>query len=137
MLNKTDLKQISQTRLAEARILLRNKKYEGSIHLCVCSIEMALKKIICDTLKWKGFPEKRGEFSELESFKTHRAQILLKLSGRELEIKKNTRLWANWSIIQNAEYFDIEIRYKPKGTVNKVQAEEVIDATSHLLRFLK
>ena len=142
MINKADLKQIATTRLAESRILFQKKhrKYEGAVHLCVCAVEMAFKKKICDVLHWKEFPETRSEFEKgFVSFKTHNPQILLRLSGEELKIKKNTEAWANWSILldlMEKDIFNIEIRYKPKGRVTKEQAKEIIKATDILLKFL-
>jgi len=136
MLNKTELKGIAETRLTEARILFRkkNSKYEGVVHLCVYAIEVAFKKKICDTLDWVGFPETKGEFKKLGSFKTHNLQILLKLCGYERRIKRNPEMWANWSILQD---LNVEIRYAPRGKINRQEAREVIDATYKLLLFLK
>ena len=136
MLNKTELKQIASTRLAEARILLRkkNRKHEGAVHLCVCAVEMALKKKICDALDWRGFPENDNEFKGLKSFKTHNPQILLKLAGYEKKIKQDVEMWTNWSILEN---LNIEVRYAPKGKIGKVRSKEIIDAATKLLRFFK
>lgn len=142
MINKTDLKQIATTRLAEARILFqkKNRKHEGAVHLCVCAVELAFKKKICDKLNWREFPETKSEFQKgFISFKTHNPQILLRLSGEELKIKKNTQAWVNWIILSDLfekNIFNIEIRYKPKGKVNREQAKETIKATNILLKFL-
>jgi len=142
MITKADLKQIATTRLSEARILFqkKNRKYEGAVHLCVCAVELAFKKKICDKLDWKEFPETKSEFEKgFISFKTHNPQILLRLSGEELKIKKNTKAWVNLNILLDLaekDIFNIEIRYKPKGKVNREQAKEIIKATDILLKFL-
>ena len=122
MLNKTELKQIARTRLAEARLLIQrdNHYYEGAVHLCVCAIEIALKKKICDTLDWKGFPETDKEFEDFKSFRTHKQKVLLQLSGQELQLKKDVKVWASWSILQD---LDIEIRYVPRGEVNEKKSQ--------------
>ena len=133
MLNKTNLKLIASTRFKEAQILYKNKKYEGAVHLCVCALEMALKKKIWDV--WgAGFPETTHEFNMLQEIKTHNFHKLLELSQQENVLKANTRLWADWIIVQE---LDIEVRYSPIGRIEIKKATEIIRATNSLLKFLK
>jgi len=133
MLNKTDLKLISLTRFKEAQILYNREKYEGVVHLCLCALEIALKKKIWSV--WgAGFPETTHEFYMFEKVKTHNLQKLLKLSRLESNMKKNTELWADWSIMQG---LNTEIRYSRIGTIEHEEANRIKKATNNLLKFLK
>jgi len=133
MLNKTTLKNIVRTRLAEAKILCENNKCDGAVYLCGYAIEIALKKKICDTLNWKGFPETDNEFQGVTNFKTHNLSILLKLSGEEETIKRTSILFAKWLVIQE---WNPEIRYKSIGNIPKKDAKQTIEAVKSLLEFL-
>jgi HEPN domain-containing protein len=133
MLNKTDLKLISLTRFKEAEILYEKEKYEGMVHLCVCAIEMALKRKIW-SIWGAGFPETTHEFTMFNEIRTHNLQKLLKLSRQEPNMKKNTELWADWSIIQGLK---IEVRYSPIGIIEPEEANGIKKATNSLLKFLK
>lgn len=121
---------IAKARLRDAEILMKSKRYDGSIYLCGYSIELALKSRICKTLNWTAYPP-RGQFSGFESFKTHNLDILLSLSGMENKIKKN--FLVEWSLITS---WNPELRYKPIGSANKKDASDMIDPARTLLREL-
>ncbi len=133
MLGKTKLTKIARTRLTEARILHRNKKYDGAVYLCGYATELALKKKIIEVLNWRSYPESKKEFEDLRSFKVHALGILLKLSGQEKKLFKRNKLLAKWQIIQG---WDPEVRYREIGKIAKVESKETIDATEALLKFL-
>jgi hypothetical protein len=60
---------------------------------------LVLKARICKTLNWSGFPEKRIEFENYASFRTHKLDVLLSLSGEEQRIKADHIL--EWSHVAN------------------------------------
>jgi hypothetical protein len=69
-------------------------------------VELALKKRICITLNWEGYPNSKKEFENFTSFRTHDLGNLLHLSGVEKKIKGEL-LWA-WSAISS---WNPEVRY--------------------------
>ncbi|MBM4275034.1 MAG: HEPN domain-containing protein, partial [Deltaproteobacteria bacterium] len=89
MLTRQELQKIAKARLQDAEALFQSGRYDGSIYLCGYAVEIGLKNKICKTLRWKGFPSTRSEFENLQTFKTHNLDILLRLSGVEDKIKKN------------------------------------------------
>jgi hypothetical protein len=91
-------------------------------------VELALKTRICKTLKWPGFPEKRGEFEGLQTFKTHDLDILLRLSGREQYIKVN--MFPEWTVVSQRSP---EARYQAVGTVTSSTAQDMISAAQKIL----
>ncbi|MCY7375216.1 MAG: HEPN domain-containing protein [Pyrinomonadaceae bacterium] len=122
MISIQELNRIASARLKDAEILYQGKRYDGAVYLCGYAVELTLKTKICKTLKWSGFPSTNSEFQGLQSFKTHRLDLLLSLSGQEGKIK--TAFLADWSIVAN---WDSETRYSIVGTVSKTGALDMIE----------
>ncbi len=70
MISIANLEAIALARLADARVLLAAGRLDGAVYLCGYAVELGLKARICRTLQWIGFPDSRGEFQNLESFRT-------------------------------------------------------------------
>lgn len=128
MIDRTELRKIARERLKDAEALLKAGRYDGAIYLGGYVVEIGLKSRICKALKWKQFPQTRGEFHSFQSFKTHDLDVLLSLSGTEDRIK--TSYFAEWSAVAA---WDPEARYNPIGTATKTDAELLIDAARKLL----
>jgi len=132
MISIQELKRIASARLKDAEILYRGKRYDGAVYLCGYAVELTLKAKICRILKWSGFPSTNSEFQGLQSFKTHRLDLLLSLSGQEGKIK--TAFLADWSIVAN---WDSETRYSIIGTVSKTDALDIIESAKVIIKALK
>jgi hypothetical protein len=128
VLSAANLKAIARARLADAEALLKTGRFDGSTYLCGYVVELALKIRICKTLKWPGFPENRGEFEGLQTFKTHDLDILLRLSGREQYIK--VAMFAEWTVVSQ---WNPEVRYQAVGTVPSSTAQNMISAAQKIL----
>ena len=126
MVTRQELKKLAKTRLLEAKTLCNEGLYDGSCYLAGYTIELALKARICKILDLTHYPES-GEISK--SFKIHKLDILIKLSGLERKFdeakKSNPSLFTNWSLISN---WSEEFRYRPIGTNPKIKAEQIINA---------
>jgi len=131
MLTRRQLQQIAKARLQDAEVLFQSRRYDGSIYLCGYAIEIGLKNKICKTLRWNDFPHTPGEFKDFQSFKTHKLDILIRLSGAESKIKIN--FLADWSVVAK---WDPEARYQPIGTATRQEARSMIDSTKSILRQL-
>ena len=131
MISTRDLSKIARTRLRDSEILFNNKRYDGSVYLCGYAIELALKLKICKALKWSGFPEEKGEFSYLSSFKTHDLDVLLKLSGVESKIR--SLHLADWSTIAS---WEPGVRYRPTGFARKIDAKNMLSSSRNILKAL-
>ncbi|MEK6409475.1 MAG: hypothetical protein AABN34_21330 [Acidobacteriota bacterium] len=131
MIDRTELRKIAQERLKDAEALLKAGRYDGAIYLGGYVVEIGLKSRICKVLKWKNFPQTRGEFQSFQSFKTHDLDVLLSLSGAEDKIK--TRYFAEWSAVAT---WDPEARYNPIGSATQTDAELLIEAARKLLSAL-
>ncbi|MBI4607080.1 MAG: HEPN domain-containing protein [Planctomycetes bacterium] len=83
MIGYMDLQGLAEARLEDAQALLQASRYDGAVYLGGYAIEIALKARIARTLAWAGFPAKRNEFQDYQSFRTHDLEVLLHLSGVE------------------------------------------------------
>ncbi|MCI0489818.1 MAG: HEPN domain-containing protein [Blastocatellia bacterium] len=128
MLTRKELLDIIQARIDDADALYAAGRYDGAIYLCGYAVELALKRRICITLRWSGFPSTPAEFKHYESLKTHTLDILLSLSGYEKRIKRNSL--AAWSDVGS---WDPEARYKPVGKASSADAKKVIDSAKILI----
>ncbi len=131
MILPTELRAIARARLRDAEILLSARRYDGSVYLCGYSVEIGLKARVCRTLKWHGFPSTNKEFEGYHSFRTHNLDVLLRLSGSEVNIK--TKYLAEWSVVA---MWEPGTRYRPIGTATSVDAIDMIKSAKILLGVL-
>lgn len=126
MIRINELKKLFEDRLKDAEILMHAKRYDGAYYLCGYVIELALKRRICKTLNWEGYPNSNNEFKNLSSFKVHNLETLLYLSGKEKKIKK--MFLAEWSIINE---WNPETRYacrakKRQDVIGMLEAVKIL-----------
>ena len=131
MIPRAELRKLARTRLKDAEILCQTRRYDGAVYLCGYAVELLLKARICRTLNWSGFPETRSEFDQLQSFRTHNLDILLRLSGIESNVK--TRYFADWLVVAA---WEPELRYRSAGSATRTAAYEMIQSTKALMGFL-
>ncbi len=131
MIPVAELDRIAGARLEDAKALLQAGRYDGATYICGYAVEAALKARICRILNWADFPRTGAEFQSYRSFQTHDLDVLLRLSGRELEIKK--RHFAEWNIVA---FWKSESRYNNIGTAQAAQAHRMITAAEVLLQVL-
>lgn len=108
-----------------------NDRFDGAAYLCGYAVELALKARICITLNWEGFPQTRSEFENYSSFKTHKLDVLLVLSGQEQRIKAEQ--FDEWSAVVP---WDPEARYKIVGQTDKWDVQVMLASVIPLLRVL-
>jgi HEPN domain-containing protein len=131
MISRNELRKIARARFKDAEILFAGRRFDGAIYLCGYAIELALKARICQTLKWTGFPSTNKEFEGYQSYKVHRLDILLSLSGQEVKIK--TRYLADWSTVAT---WQPEMRYTPTGTATLIDAKNMIESAKVVMKVL-
>ncbi len=131
MISIDHLREIAEARLQDAKVLFVNQRTDGAGYVCGYAVELALKASICTTLNWPGFPEKRSELENLASFKTHKLDVLLALSGQELRIK--TDHFSEWSSLAN---WDPEARYRTVGQADAAQVALMLISAETLLGVL-
>ena len=134
MISSQELNKISKARIRDAKILLRNKSYEGSLYVCGYAIELALKAVICSYLHLSGIPHTSEEFSNIAKIKTHNLEELLKLVPSHVSTKIKSTYLADWSVVL---LWNPEMRYAPiKGVRMKGQADETIYSAQKIVKYL-
>jgi hypothetical protein len=131
MISKVELKRIASARLRDAETLLLANRFDGATYLCGYAVELSLKLRICKTLRWNGFPETNAEFRDLQSFRTHDFDALLRLSGIEDKVK--SQYFAEWFIVKQ---WKPELRYSRTGSASVASTNNLISATIILLKAL-
>jgi len=76
-MNKTDLEQLVDIRVAEAEVLLRNGNYQGAYYLIGYSLECAFKACISKQVRQFDFPNKQLATQS----HTHKLTDLLGVAG--------------------------------------------------------
>ena len=99
-MNRRDLKKLAALRLEEARVLLRNRKYEGCYYLAGYAVECGLKACIAKLTDRYDFPDKRTA----DAVYTHDLVILLReaklVSARDEESNRDSLFRQNWLIVK-------------------------------------
>jgi len=124
-----ELEQLFQDRLEDVQVLYETERFEWTVYTCGYAVELALKKKICETLRWKGYPSTNKEFEQLKCFKTHDLETLLHLSGVEDRIKEGIEGFTDWSIVAS---WNPDMRYSCQKT-DKERTKSLIEAVKRLL----
>lgn len=130
----TELKELSEIRLKEAKVLLDEGYYDGANYLMGYVIELALKARICKLLNIENYPESK----DYQSFKVHKLDVLLTLAGlsNELELKKLNENFFDISWSEITEWSEI-YRYKPIGTFTHAVCGFKYGCVTFILNWIK
>jgi hypothetical protein len=125
---------LGESRLEDAECLAAAGRCAGAVYLCGYAVELFLKRRICLTLGWAGWPDS-GEFTKIGSLKTHDLEILLKFSGLEAELRRDPGVFLAWQLVS---VWDPETRYKTlDDEVTLQDARAILDSTRVVLGFLR
>lgn len=139
-LKKEELISLAETRLDDARTLLENDRYDGSIYLSGYVVELALKSKIVAAHNFE-FPidnaEKNGTFpsngKDISKTKlwTHDLSMLANYAGFDVSVSPEIKV--HWSVIQ---VWNSTIRYCVNSK-SKAAAEEMLESVCFLLGKLR
>lgn len=100
-MNRTDLQQLAQVRLEEARVLLANRRYAGAYYLSGYVIECALKACIARRTRRHDFPDKNA----VNQSHTHDLNQLIKAAGLEARLRQamgaDPNFETNWAVVKD------------------------------------
>lgn len=101
LLNRRRLKEIAHTRLRDANVLVRGKRYAGAYYVCGYVVECALKACIAKQTKNGDFPDK----NTVNSSYTHNLMKLVRIAGLQTrldaEAAADTIFEQNWAIVKD------------------------------------
>src|SRR5437867_3242906 len=117
MLFVDTINYLLKIRKADARALLKNKRYAAAVYMMGYCVELALKKRICSNFHFTaGFPESKTELAaygtypfKINDIKSHDLDTLLFYSGYETYIK--TYFFKDWQTVRT---WSSEMRYLKK-----------------------
>jgi len=125
--NRTDLQQLAELRLEDARVLFQNDRYSGAYYLCGYAVECALKACIALQIRQHEYPPRRNFSNDLFS---HDLNRLASLAGLDLVLatskRANSTFAANWSEI---EKWSEDSRYE---TWTMQEAQQLLDAVGQV-----
>jgi hypothetical protein len=126
-MNRTDLQQLAEVRIEEARVLLSQNMPDGAYYLAGYAVECGLKACIAKLVNQYDFPDKQ---SVLDSY-THDFDLLVRTAGlvaeRDAEQASNIGFRENWQVIKSWSERSRYVRY------SSTKAQELYDAiTDHV-----
>lgn len=134
-MNRTDLHQLAEARIAEAKILLDAGQWPGAYYLAGYAVECALKACIAKMTKSEDFPDKDLVLASW----THKLLNLVETAElktiRETECQANPVLSSNW---QTAKDWKESSRYEFKSEADaKALFAAITDPTNGVLPWIK
>jgi hypothetical protein len=124
-LNRNKLRQLCDSRLEEAKVLLEQQLWTGAYYLTGLAVECALKARLAGAVKEHDFPDKQF----VDKMYVHDLQKLIELDGAlwaqlRIDMKSDAKLGANWSTVKD---WDDDKRY---DVVGKLAAKALYDAAT-------
>jgi len=97
-LNRSDFQRLSATRIREARVLYRERLFEGSYYLAGYAVECALKACIAKQTRECDFPDKVA----VNKSYSHDLDQLLGVAGLKPALRSGPqRLQVNWAVTKD------------------------------------
>jgi HEPN domain-containing protein len=127
---------LAAVRIAEAKVLLDAKMWDGAYYLAGYAVECALKACIAKRTKAEEFPPKR---KVVEDCYSHDLNTLLRVAGlegaRDAEAKANAAFEVYWTEVIK---WNEQARYEPKSQVEaEVLFKGITDPTDGVLRWIQ
>lgn len=108
-MNRADFRKLALTRLGDAKLLLKSRRYGAAYYLAGYAVECSLKACLAKKTQRYQFPPKPEEVRQ--RYYTHDLQILAQECDLVGEIKKgHAKLQAYWNTIKD---WTEQSRYKP------------------------
>ncbi len=131
MIEATELRRMSEAKLADAIALRNAGRYDAAMYLCGYAVELALKARVCETLGWIEFPARSGEFHNYQSLRTHDLNVLLDFSGIHNRVRSEYR--TAWEVVGKWAH---NWRYLPVESASESACFQIIDAVALLLEVI-
>jgi HEPN domain-containing protein len=123
-LNRTELQQLSDERIEDAKALLTANRWAGAYYLAGYALECALKSCVLAYVERTGIIFEDKKFAE--KCWTHDLENLVKqadlIAERGIAIAANPQLGTNWLIVKD---WSETARYRLSS---QLQAEKLVDA---------
>ena len=126
-MNRTDLQQLAELRLEDARILFQNGRFAAAYYLCGYVVECALKACIAREIRQYEYPPHRNHSRDLFTHDLNRLVSLAELDQVLAAHKRaNSAFAANWTEV---EKWSEDSRYEPWSMQ---EAQQLLDAVGQM-----
>jgi len=126
--NRKDLQILAETRLIEAKALLRAGLPGGAYYLAGYAVECALKACIARGTRRHDFPDKKS----VDASHTHNLNVLVRAANLELDRQEQARsdpvFHNNWGVVQE---WSEQSRYQRHSLEFAQALVEAIDNRKH------
>lgn len=126
-MNRKELQVLAETRLAEAQVLLKARKYSGAYYLAGYAVECAFKACIAKQFKRHEFPDKK----RVNDSYTHNLKELAVLSNLDDDIRSQTAVdkpfRSNWDLVtqwSERSRYEHSDRAKAKDLINAIMSSD-------------
>lgn len=128
-MNRDDLINLSRLRLREAKVLIKNKQFDGAYYLCGYSVECGLKACIAKQTNRYDFPDRKIANASY----VHDLKILVKTAGLEVSLNtemNNTQFQINWNVVKD---WSEQSRYQIVGNAkqNAIDLYKAVTSRKH------
>lgn len=120
VIDKDALREIAESRIREAEVLLRGGHHAAAIYLAGYAVECYLKLAVCTRLSWDTL---------LATFRVHDLEGLLLYSGFDKELRADERViesFAKMSAIWRMEGTE-SVRYRKPGEFDESTAKRFLE----------
>jgi HEPN domain-containing protein len=98
--NRTDLQQLAEERLEDARVLLQSGRYAAAYYLCGYAVECGLKACIARQIRQYEYPPSANYSQKLFTHKPKELADLAELSDSlTAQMNASTRFKLNWETV--------------------------------------
>ncbi len=127
-MTRRDIQRLARTRLGDAGVLLRARRYGGAYYLCGYAIECGLKACVAKQTRRFDFPDK----PTVDRAWTHDLTRLISVAGLDIElttaIDSDATLGRNWRIVKD---WNETSRYQRRSTEEAANLYDAVSDTTH------
>jgi hypothetical protein len=136
MTTRKDLKDLVETRLRDAEVLLSAQRFSCAYYIAGYAVECAIKVVIVKEFRANQLPDKQRVIDTYQ----HNLERLMKVAGLadalDRDMKVNSVLYANWQTVRD---WSEKTRYIP--AIRALKARDILNAikdpTDGVLQWLK
>lgn len=133
-MNRAELKRLALTRLDDAKVLLKNRRYSAAYYVAGYAVECALKACLAKKTGSYDFPPEPNDVREF--YYTHKLQKLATAGGLASKLEAGpSKLGKYWTIVKD---WNEDSRYDPDaGKKAKDLLEAIDDPTDGVLQCIR
>lgn len=108
--NRADFKKLALTRLDDAKVLLKKRRYSAAYYLAGYAVECALKACLAKKTRRFDFPPEPEQVKNV--YYIHKLETLARASGLLQALQGTPKLYRYWTLVKN---WSEASRYDPRA----------------------